>query len=92
MSVCPYCKATYQNITYNYDTTNHNNNTDTMVFSSSSSTSPCSIMLSWSYWYDIKDMVTTFSTVELYQVENSGCNVTAKLLSPLACPMALKMD
>jgi len=86
VSVCPYCNASYQNITYNYQTTE---NKDLMLFESS--TSSCSMMVSWSCWYDIKDMVTPFSTVELYQVSSSGCNVTAQLLSPLACPMALPM-
>ena len=61
-----------------------------MVFSSSST--PCSVSLTWSCWYNAKDMVTSYSTVELHIISTNGCNVTAELLTPLACPMAMPMQ
>jgi len=91
VSVCPYCNATYGEVTYHYEMGSGfgfgGNISSPMTFSDSSN--DCILVATWSCWYDSMEKTTAYSTVEIQVVSEDGCNLSLRLLSPLACPMAM---
>ena len=52
----------------------------------------CSMVISYQCWYNIIDMVASYISASLHVTsqESQSCNLTATILTPLACDFLIK--
>ena len=51
----------------------------------------CIMSVNYSCWYDIIDIAASYitSSLEISHVDNDMCNITATIISPLACDFVI---